>query len=165
MNWFEFSLSGFLAVFVVLNIINVVIQTVKSIATIKCGAWSAAAINAIAYGLYTVVVVYMSADGLGLLWKALIIGVANLLGVYAVKKIEIKNRKEKLWKVEATVYNYQAENIHKALKICGIPHNYVEAGKYVIFNCYCATQKESVAVKGALTKVGAKYFVSESKTL
>lgn len=165
MNWFEFSLSGFLAVFVVLNVINVVIQTIKSIATIKCGSLSAAIVNAIAYGLYTIVVVYMSADGLGLFWKAIIIGVANLIGVFAVKEIERKNRKDKLWKVEATVYDYQADNIHRALKICNIPHNYIIAGKYVIFNCYCATQKESVAVRGALTKVGAKYFVSESKTL
>ena len=105
MNWFEFSLNGFLLVFIVLNIINVVIQTVKSIATIKCGAWAAASINAIAYGLYTVVVVYMNADGLGLMWKAVIIGLANLLGVYVVKLLELKSRKDKLWKVEATVRN------------------------------------------------------------
>ena len=81
MNWFEFSLNGFLVVFIVLNVVNVIIQTVKSIATIKCGAWSAAVVNALAYGLYTVVVVYMNADGLGIFWKAVIIGVANLFGV------------------------------------------------------------------------------------
>jgi hypothetical protein len=166
MNWFEFSLSGFLVVFVVLNIINVIIQTIKSIATIKCGAWSAAVINALAYGLYTIVVVYMSADGLGLIWKALIIGLANLFGVYLVKLIEIKNRKDKLWKVEATVYEAYTESLHKDLNANNLSHNYIEGiGKYSVFNIYCETQEDSQKAKIVLDYHKAKYFVSESKIL
>jgi hypothetical protein len=91
-----------LTIFIVLNIINVIIQTVKSIATVKCGKVSASIINAVAYGLYTVVTVYMLCElSLGL--KALIVALANLVGVYVVKLIEEKGRKDKLWKVEATV--------------------------------------------------------------
>lgn len=165
MNWFEFSLSGFLMVFIVLNVVNVVIQTVKSIATVKCGAWAAAITNAVAYGLYTVVVVYMNADGLGLAWKALIIGLANLVGVYVVKLVEIKNRKDQLWKVEATVSRSVVSALDETLYNEKIPHNYLVAGSYGIFNCYCATQAESVIVKKILDEYGAKYFVSESKTL
>ena len=165
MNWFEFSLSGFLMVFIVLNVVNVIIQTIKSIATIKCGAWSAAAINAIAYGLYTVVVVYMSADGLGLLWKAIIIGVANLLGVYVVKRVEEKGRKDKLWKVEATIDRTKSSKMQEVLVRLGIPHHYIHAGKYTIFKCLCETKHQSETVKGVLEEYEAKYFVSESKTL
>ena len=165
MNWFEFSLNGFLAVFIVLNVLNVIIQTVKSIATIKCSAWVAASINAIAYGLYTIVVVYMNADGLGLMWKALIIGIANLLGVYVVKLLEAKSRKDKLWKVECTVTRIKTSALDEELKTAQIPHNYVIVGSHTVFNCYCATQKESLAVKNILAKYNAKYFVTESKTL
>ena len=46
-----------LTLFIILNIVNVIIQTVKSIATIKCGKYMAAFVNAVAYGLYTVVVI------------------------------------------------------------------------------------------------------------
>ena len=170
MNWFEFSVSGFLFVFIILNVMNVVIQTVKSIATIKCGAWAAAAVNAVAYGLYTVVVVYMNADGLGLFWKAIIIGLANLFGVYAVKAIEKRNRKDKLWKVEATIkapHGKEAkyDDCIIALKQSNVPFNYIDANKYIIINCYCATQKESAIVKAILEFYEAKYFVSESKIL
>lgn len=165
MNWFEFSLNGFLLVFIILNILNVIIQTIKSIATIKCGAWSAAAINAIAYGLYTVVVVYMSADGLGLFWKALIIGFANLFGVYIVKLIEKKKKKDKLWRVEGTVTRTKITKLGSELDLAHIPHNYIVAGRYGIFNCYCATQKESTTVKAIFDKYGAKYFATESKIL
>ena len=165
MNWFEFSLNGFLFVFIVLNVLNVIIQTIKSIATIKCGAWAAAGINALAYGLYTVVVVYMNADGLGLLWKAVIIGLANLIGVYVVKLIESKSRKDKLWKVECTVTRTKTSSLDDELKRVSIPHNYVIVGSHTVFNCYCATQKESLAVKEILARYSAKYFVTESKTL
>lgn len=165
MNWFEFSLNGFLLVFIVLNVLNVIIQTVKSIATIKCGAWVAASINALAYGLYTVVVVYMNADGLGLLWKAVIIGLANLIGVYVVKVIESKSRKDKLWKVECTVTRTKTSALDEELKTAKISHNYVIVGYHTVFNCYCTTQKESLAVKNILAKYNAKYFVTESKTL
>ena len=165
MNWFGFELSSFLWVFIALNIVNVIIQTVKSIATIKCGALAAAVVNAVAYGLYTVVVVYMNADGLGILWKAVIIGVANLLGVYVVKLVEIKKRKDKLWKVECTVVRTNTSALDEELKRVNIPHNYSILGNHTVFNCYCATQKESLAVKGLLNKYEAKYFVTESKTL
>ena len=103
MNWFGFELSAFLWVFIVLNIVNVVIQTIKSIATVSWGKIGASVTNAVAYGLYTVVVVYMNADGLGIFWKALIIGIANLIGVYVVKLFEEKGRKDKLWESRATV--------------------------------------------------------------
>ena len=79
MNWFGFEFSSFLLVFVVLNVINVIIQTVKSIITINGTKWSASIVNAVAYGLYTIVVVFMTAEGLGLFWKALIIISASSL--------------------------------------------------------------------------------------
>lgn len=164
MNWFEFSLNGFLLVFIVLNVLNVIIQTVKSIATIKCGAWSAAVVNALAYGLYTIVVVYMNADGLGILWKAIIIGIANLLGVYIVKIIEKKKRKDRLWKVEATVLRGYTTSLHCSLVDAEISHNYLEnVGKYTLFNVYCETQTESAKAKKVLDKFNAKYFVTEEK--
>ena len=165
MNWFGFELSAFLAIFIVLNIVNVIMQTVKSIATIKCGAWAAASINALAYGLYTIVVIYMNADGLGIVWKAIIIGLANLLGVYIVKILEAKNRKDKLWKVECTVKKTHTSALDEDLKILDIPHHYTIAGNHTVFNCYCATQAQSLAVKRLCDAYEAKYFVAESKVL
>ncbi len=165
MDWFSFELSVFLWVFVALNIVNVVIQTIKSIATVKWGAWAAAATNAVAYALYTVVVVYMTIDGLGLFWKAVIIGIANLIGVYVVKAVEFKKRKDKLWKVEATVPLHESAELVKTLQQLGIANNILVADKYAIVNCYCPTQHESEIVKAILSKYNAKYFVAESKTL
>jgi general stress protein 26 len=157
-----------LLVFIVLNIANVIIQTVKSIATVKCGKVSAAVINAVAYGLYTIVTVYLMCE-LDLYLKAGIVALCNLVGVYVVKLIEEKARKDKLWKVEATIYNQGIDPHYDdclvALRNAGVPHNYIDANKYLIINAYCATQAESRVVKEILDQYNAKYFVSESKTL
>lgn len=150
--------------FVILNIVNVIIQTVKSLATVKCGKTVASIVNAIAYGLYTVVVVYTVCD-LPLWLKVVIVGVANLIGVYVVKLIEEKSRKEKLWKVECTVPQENAYYLAIELKN-QVPFNYIEnVGKYAIFNIYCATQEQSATVKLILNEYNAKYFVTETKNL
>ena len=151
--------------FIIFNIINVIIQTIKSIATIKCGKVVAALVNAVAYGLYTYVVILTMCD-LPLLAKCLIVAGANFVGVYVVKLIEEKARKDKLWKVEATVHAEMVAPLHNALKDCGIAHNYIEGvGQYTIFNIYCPTQADSIEVRKVLESKNAKYFVSESKTL
>ena len=153
-----------LIIFIVLNILNVIIQTIKSIATVKCGKTIAALINAVAYGLYTVVTVYMMCS-LPLGWKAAIVALCNLIGVYVVKLAEEKARKDKLWKVEATVNPIHLDKLKNIFEKNGIPFSYIDVNKYVIFNLYCATQKDSLFVKSVLDQHNAKYFVSESKTL
>ena len=85
-----------------MNELNVIIQTVKSICTIKCGKTVAAIVNAVAYGLYTYIIVLTNCD-LPLLAKCLIVASANFVGVWVVKFFEEKARKDKLWKIEATV--------------------------------------------------------------
>ena len=152
-----------LVLFIVMNVLNVIIQTVKSICTIKCGKVVAAIVNACAYGLYTYIVVLTMCD-LPLLAKCLIVAGANFIGVYVVKLIEEKARKDKLWKVEATVPAKYQGAVHFDLK--DIPHNYIEGvGNYTLFNFYCATQAESAKVRDIINQYEAKYFVSESKTL
>ena len=153
-----------LLIFIALNIVNVILQTVKSLATVKCGKVAAAIVNAVAYGLYTIVLVYTMCD-LPLMWKASIVALCNFIGVYVVKLIEEKARKDKLWKVEMTLPPEHAEKVHTMLQLVNIPHNYIDIEKYVLFNCYCATQAESARVKTIANDFGVKYFVSESKTL
>lgn len=149
--------------YIVFNILNVILQTVKSIATIKCSKWVAACVNAVAYGLYTYIVVLTASD-LNLWFKIAVTAFANLVGVFVVKLVEEKNRKDKLWKVEATIPAQWREAVHHDLRT--IPHNYIDdVGKYCIFNFYCATQEESAKVKTIINQYEAKYFVSESKIL
>ena len=151
-----------LIVFVILNAVNVIIQTVRSLATIKCKKFAAACVNALAYGLYTVVVVYTVCD-LPLWWKVVIVAVCNFIGVFFVKLFEEKFRKDKLWKVQATVP--KIADIIQSAKLLNVPLNYIDIEKFYLVNFYCATQQDSEIVKQWLKTHDAKYFVSESKIL
>ena len=153
-----------LILFIVMNVLNVVIQTIKSICTIKCGKAVAAIVNAVAYGLYTYIIVLTNCD-LPLLAKCLIVASANFVGVYVVKFFEEKARKDKLWKVEMTVPKKHFDEVCAALRIAKVPYNYVDIEKYVLVNCYCATQQDSANIKDFMKNYDVKYFVSESKTL
>lgn len=157
--------TNLLILFIVLNVANVIIQTVKSLATIKCGKGMAALVNAVAYGLYTVVLVYTVCD-LPLMLKVAVVAACNLIGVFIVKWGEEKSRKAKLWKVEATVYDTNTFPVWSELQEANIPCNYIpRIGKWTVFNIYCETKEQSQKAKGILNKYEAKYFVSESKTL
>lgn len=149
-----------LIIFVLLSIVNVIFSTIKSIVTIKGGAFTASLISALYYGYYNVVLIYTVAD-FPLWQKVLITFLCNLIGVFIVKWGEAKARKDKLWRVEATVPRKYLEAVHMDLK--DIPHSYIDIEKYAIFNIYCATQAESAEVKKIINQYGAKYFVAESR--
>lgn len=154
-----------LTLFIILNVVNVIIQTVKSIATIKCGKYMAAFVNAVAYGLYTVVVIYTVCD-LPLWVKVLVVAAANLVGVFVVKLIEEKSRKDKLWKIEFTVSSDVAETVDYTLSNLFVPHSYIRlSDKHTVFSAYAADQRQSSLVYRVIQEYDAKYFVSESKVL
>ena len=161
--------------FVLLNVANVIIQTVKSLATVKCGKMIASIVNAIAYGLYTVVVVYTVCE-LPLWLKVVVVGLANLIGVFFVKLGEEKMKKDKLWKVEMTIkprYKNEVEKILKHnecrdfifLNQLNISYNYIDLEKWIVFNIYCENQKESSLVREICDRFKAKFFVTETKSL
>lgn len=152
-----------LITFIIFNILNVIIQTIKCIATVKCGKVVASVVNAVAYGLYTYIVILTMCE-LPTFTKAIIVALCNLVGVYVVKYFEEKKRKDRLWKIELTVPTKYLTAIDDTLK--AIPHSYIKiSDKHTLFNFYCATQKESQMVKDIVNQYEAKYFVSESKTL
>ena len=155
-------MTQLLTLFIVLNIVNVIIQTVKSIVTVKCGKVVASVVNALAYGLYTVVTVYTMCD-LPLLTKALVVAVCNLIGVYVVKLIEEKARKDKLWLVKMTIPHNNAEEVKNALEQTEIPFSYVDIQKYVIFDTYCYTQKDTAKVEEICKANKGKMFATENR--
>lgn len=148
--------------FIIFNILNVIIQTIKSVATIKCEKGTAALINAVAYGFYTYIVVLTMCD-LPLLWKALIVALCNLVGVYVVKWIEEKARKDKLWLVKITVPAAEFQSIKNALNGYDIPFTFYDVTKYIVFDTYCNTQKETNLVTDLCKKHNGKAFAAENK--
>ena len=152
-----------LITFVILNVLNVIIQTAKSIVTIKCGKGVAALVNAIAYGLYTVVLVYMNCD-IPLWEKVIVVGSANLIGVYIVKFFEEKSKKDKLWKIEFSLKKGYFDSAVKELNINDISYNSSIFGEYVTITAFANTQEETKIINNIVKKYNAKYFITETKS-
>ena len=154
-----------LLTFLVLSIINVVFSTIRTIVTIKGGKIVASLTSGGYFAFYNVMLIYTVADFP--MWeKCLITFFCNVIGVWFVKWLEEKMRKDKLWRVEVTVPNNQIENLLMDCKYMNIEHfSYWDAYEYTVINFYCATQKESAMVKELLKNYNVKYFVTESKAL
>lgn len=151
--------------FILLNIVNVVLQTSKSIATVKGTPLVAAASNALAYFVYTYVLIYTSIEGLSMFTKAIIVAASNLVGVLVVKIVEEKMKKDKLWKIEFTVNQSHEDTLRLILEHENLSFNYNQNGKHTLFNVYCPTQSESEKVVRLIREYNAKYFVSENRSI
>lgn len=154
----------FLLVFVGLSIVNVVFSTIRSIVTISGNKIIASLISGGYFAFYNIMMIYTVAD-FPMWQKCVITFVCNVVGVFLVKWGEEKARKDKLWKVEATIDKVEFETNKELLDLFKVPHNYIDIGKYVILNFYCSTGKQSETVKSLLSEMNAKYFVAESKVL
>ena len=153
-----------LITFIILSIINVIFSTVRSIVTIKGNKVTASFISGGYFAFYNIMLLYTVAD-FPMWQKCVITFVCNVIGVFIVKFIEEKSRKDKLWKVEVTIPRAEASRLINYLENSELSYNYVDINKYYLFNFYCPTQRQSAEVKKLLDKFHAKYFVSESKTL
>ena len=155
---------SFLITFIVLSIINVMFSTIRSIITLNGNKLTASFVSGGYFAFYNIMMIYTVAD-FPMWQKCLITFICNVIGVYIVKWGEEKARKDKLWKVEATVNKADFEENKEMLNLIKVPHNYIDIEKYVILNFYCATGKQSEIVKDLLSEMNAKYFVAESKIL
>lgn len=153
-----------LFIFIGLSIVNVIFSTVRSIVTISGGKTVASLLSGGYFAFYNIMLLYTVAE-FPMWQKCLITFVCNVVGVWIVKWCEEKARKDKLWKVEATIDKAEFEQNKDLLSLFKVPHNYIDIGKYVILNFYCATSKQSETVKSLLNEMNAKYFVAESKSL
>ena len=151
-----------LILFIGCTFANVVISTIKSVMTIKGGKCAAALWNALAFGLYTYIVVLTATAPVSTLWKVIITAGCNLVGVFCVKLVEEKMRKDRLWKIEMTISNQDAESMHDSLTWAAIPNHYFIAGKHAVFSCFCESKEQTDTVLAIGKSYHAKTFASET---
>jgi hypothetical protein len=147
-------------IFTLATVVNVSLSTIRAICTIKCGKTVSAIANAVCYGFYPLVIMLTAQGTVDIIANMVITAIANFVCVYLIKLAEEKARKDKLWRIDLTIPAEETAFIHR--KLADIPHNYIECGPKTVFNCYCATQKESAEVKTLAVAIGGKYSAFES---
>lgn len=156
-----------LITFIALSIINVIFSTIRSITTIKSGKTVASIISGGYFAFYNIMLIYTVADFP--MWQKCVITFAcNVVGVWIVKLVEEKMRKDKLWKIEVTVKQRDKVKLVEELVKKDIPFSMIRTvnAEYTKIEAYAATQKESREIKEIIEQLEtAKYFVTESKAL
>ena len=156
--------------FTILQLINVVLSTIKSIVTVKGTTFQSALMNTVYYSLYTIIVIYTVSDfGCGawdLLIKIAIVGVTDFIGVYISAWLMNRFKKDKLWEITATILNdnNDIDYIIEELEKENISFNMILTfnEKEVVFHIYSKSQKESQTIKTLLDSMTyAKYIVHE----
>lgn len=159
-------MNNFIIFFTLLTLANVIIQTLKTLVTVKGGKWSAATVNAVTFALYTYVIFFTATDGIALWQKALITGVCNFVGVLGIKWLEEKTAKDKLWIFNCTakIDNTQIVKITELLKTMDISLTYNELkDELYTLSIYSYTQKESEMIKSVLENYRVRYCIIETK--
>lgn len=150
-------------IFTLATIVNVVLSTIRSICTIKCGKWVSALTNAICYGFYPLIVMLTAKDTVSIIVNMGITAATNFICVWLIKLIEEKARKDKMWKVELAIPAPVVTEAREKLK--NIPHNFQRIEQWAIFNCYCETQDDTKICTNLCKKLNGKISAYESKPL
>ena len=144
-------------IFFLFSLLNVILQTLKSILTIRGGKVIASFANAVAFGFYTVVIKQLT--GFDIMTAVIITVLANLIGVYVSITLTEKMSKDKLWKITAVVDSDKDIEIMKIrLKYhdVGYTTEKLDNGK-VKFDIYSYSQNDTLQVKEILAQSSCKH--------
>lgn len=157
---------NFILLFAGLSLFNVIMQTVKSLCTVKSSTFVAACVNAVAYGVYVYVIVFTNSEGLPLWGKALITALANFTGVYIANFIFKKVFSGAVaWVISISIpKKSQLEFENDMLENDLTYHNYGfnSDNEFVLFDVYCNTKEQSATLKKILP-LNSVYHIAENR--
>lgn len=156
-----------IAIFFGLQLINVILSTIRSIVTVKASKHTAALINAISYTFYNGIVKLLTGQEMWVILSTTFI--TNIIGVYTANFILDKLRKDKLW-----VFNATFKSKNENLNITTVANMFTEAKIKYVYNevvpnklytmqIFSYTQKESCMITEILKNFDVKYYITETK--
>lgn len=153
----------FIIFFFIIQLINVVLNTLRTCITASGKKFLATIVTSICYGFYTIVIVYTAGD-MNLWVKVIITIITNLIGVYASMTFLEKIRKDKLWEIVATIPTLYSQKIIEILDKENISYSSIfDNNNRLILHIYSPNQKTSMRIKEILNNHSAKYIVHEEK--
>lgn len=152
-------------IYLILQVIYVILNTITSILKIKSGKLIASISSAICYAFYVYVLIATATDDMSPHLKAVLVAITNFIGVYTSMWVLEKFKKDKLWKIEATIKANQLdlEWLVDKFTVGNISFNMLTTwdNKEIIVNIYSKSQSQSKTIKGLLDQVNAKYTIYE----
>ena len=158
-------MAKLIIVFLILQVVYVILNTITSILKIKSGKLIASISSAVCYAFYVYVLIATATDSFPPYVKAGLVAITNFVGVYVSMWVLEKFKKDKLWEITATIKdnNEILSMVVEDFNKNKISFNVLRTwdNEELIFHIYSKSQKESTIIKSILDKVGAKYIVHE----
>jgi uncharacterized protein YebE (UPF0316 family) len=153
-----------IVIFFVLQLINVILNTIKSIITIKGKPSQGALINAITYGFYAIIVKQLATLDLGI--TVVVTAITNYIGVYFSMWLMNKIKKDNLWIINITTKDTKIiKELEKYNLLYTISNVTFKHKNYFAINIFADTQKESRIIRNILEENKIKSNVTDSKKL
>lgn len=150
--------------FTLIQLINVIVSTIKSILTVKAGKLTASIINAVAYGFNVIVVKQIA--GIDNVWVLVIVTVVtNFIGVYISKLLLEKTEKTQLWRISASIKSSDCTDLLEELNKNNIQYFEISTNLNTRRACdiFSYSREESAIIKSIFDKYDVKYTVLINK--
>ena len=160
------EISNALLIYAAVQLVNVIISTIKYVVTVKSRPDVAAIVNALSYTVSAVITYFIAKQDI--LPVIIITFVSNMIGVPIGRWIVDKCSKERLWVYHATVRCTEAEamKIRKQLKDENLVHStFEEISLNTLYSMrfFAYGKEDSRAIKSILESKDAKYYIIEPR--
>lgn len=150
--------------FIILQVVNVILSTIKSIVMIKGNKWGTIIANTIYFGVYTAVLKQLTAiDNLIIL--VIITMLANFFGTWLGINITEKLRKADLWTIKVVIKIEYIKDFKQALNDANLKYISYQTtwDEYTAIDIFSETRSQSALVKPILERFNAKYSIHTSR--
>lgn len=147
-----------LMIFIIIQFLNVIISTIKTILTVKSGKTTAAAINAVSYTFGAVVTKLLTQQSFEVVICVTLL--TNIVGVYLAKVILEKFPKEKFWIIMTTCKIADKDPIEKELRRRDIKYiGFLAENNRYFLNIFSHSRAENALIKEIFGNFHTKSFV------
>ena len=156
-------MSPEIILFIILQIVNVVLSTIKSLILIKGYKWASIIANTIYFGVYTAVLKQLTLiDNICLL--IIITMAANFFGTWVGIVITDKVRKADLWTIATVVKKEYVKDYKQALNEAKIKYISYQTtwDECAAIDIFSENRSQSKTIKEILLRFNAKYSIQTS---
>lgn len=154
--------SPILWIFITVQLVNVIIATIKSIVTVNGGRMSASVISAVSYTFAAVITKLLTTQSFAV--AIVVTFITNIIGVWLGKYIMDKREPERLWTVNATVRGKEKQELEKKLLKRSIQFILLPAeNDRYLYTIFARSKAESSLLKEILSEFDVKYNIIVSR--
>lgn len=154
-------LTANVLVFAIIQVVNVILSTVRSILTVNGSKLTASLVSSISYTIGAIITKMVTQQNFEVI--IVVTFLTNLIGVYVAKLILEKTKKERIWTVTATLRPDTKDLVEDELLKRGVKFTLCPAlNDRFLISIFSYSRGESTIVKEIMDKNQIKFTITEN---